>query len=677
MTVESTDNRISHVGNGSTIQFPFPFGIFAPDDIVVRLGTTGEDSDLLFRGIDYDVALTDPENLPSPGVVTIIGETPVPPTPSQTLTIVRTLPYTQEIEITDGGPMPAASLNEAFDRAVILMQQLRDQLMQTTMSLGEVVASDYFKLLAVSGNASAARALLSAQELNGNLSAFAGLSGTNNVLPYFTGSGTMGLTNLTSFGRGLIDDQDATEAKATLGIDASGVTAWKQLTASVDFETTCLSETTIRMLTNQTANIKDGTAIKVKVQGGYYVCQCVSYVSDVLMVSGVKLTIESGALTELYYTSFSDMTRDLQPVTNRYYVADGANVNTVSATLDPAPPALVDKMHCRIIAAGANTGEMTFSPNGMTAKPIVKSNNQPLIVGDIPGQYYVMDLQYNKNLDKWVLLNPSFATGVANEAVTQTKLKTSQPSAIQLSAVVNNRTYGHWTLPGGEYGFMPRYSCSSNESGRYPVGLYATLLNNYDGASLGSSFQTMIYLDMTGNTIAGTSYFNCQQRYVTASGEVPWFFVLRDKKTKTIKSTVFSLDHPCFGNGGKPDLVPHPFPKLREETEEIIVIHPTPDQIDAAEEYGVRGEGEADIPMPRALLDLYDIDEESSPEWPSIPVTVGIIKMKSASGRMIKATAEALKTAPNGTPIEVIKKVIPKPDGIICRAFKLKEAKTE
>jgi hypothetical protein len=664
MTVESTDNRISHVGNGSTIQFPFPFGIFDSDDIIVRLATDGQDPDLLQRGVDYDVTLTDPEDLPSPGVVTIIGETPVPPTLSQTLTIVRTLPYTQEIEITDGGPMPAASLNEAFDRAVILMQQLRDQLMQTTMSLGEVVASDYFKLLAVSGNAAAARALLNAQELNDNLSAFAGLAGSNDKLPYFTGSGTMGLTNLTSFGRSLLDDQDAAEAQTTMGIDASGGTSWKQLTASMDFETTCLSPTTIKMLTNQTANIKDGTAIKLKMQGGYYVCQCVSYVSDVLTVSGVMLSTDSGALTELYYTSFSGMARDLQQVANKYYVADGEGTDNITATLDPAPPALVDKMHCRIIAAGANTGaNVTFSPNAKTAKAIVKGNNQPLVIGDIPGQYYVMDLQYNMSLDKWVLLNPGVAMNVTdlsitavklvNEAVTQGKLKTSTTS------VEINNSSGNYTLPGGQYGFYPQVKRTTS------VDITVQIALNYTG----SSFATIAYASASG----GVSHI--QQTYVTSSGEIYWVFILRDKTTKEIRSIWCAPDHPCFGNGGKPSQIAHPFGKILEG-EELLVIHPTLEQVEAAERHCIKGDDEPDICMAEAFIDLYDIDEYSEPDWPSIPVTVCIPKMHSASGRMVKATAETLKTAPESTPIEVIKKVIPKPDGIVCRAFKLKKAKT-
>ena len=673
MTIETTDNRISHVGDGSTIQFAFPFGIFGADDIVVYLTAAGGSQALQQRGVDYDVTLTNSDDLPSPGVITFCQlPAPVPPTPQQNVKIVRTLPYTQEIEITNGGPMPAASLNEAFDRAVILMQQLQDQLRQATMSLGEIVASDFFKLLAVSGNATAARALLQAQQLNGNLSALSGLSGAANQLPYFTGTGTMTTTTLSPFARTLLDDTSPTAARGTLQVDNSGGVSWKQLTAGTDYSATCPTASTITMNSDQTANIKAGTFIKVKMSGGYYVGQCVTCTAGVLAVSGVRLSTDTNALQELYYTSFSDMERDIQQVTKRYYVADaGGTVNAITATLDPPPPALVDKMHCRIVAAGANTGSMTFEPNALGRKDIVKLNNVPMIEGDIPGQHFVMDLQYSLALDKWVLLNG----GVPDRSISQAKLKTSSETAGTLSVVSGGTVESSYTLPGGEYGFMPSFRCWTNESGRWPVSLYSGLLQDYDGYTLGSTNKNVIYMKFTGGTIAGTSWFQCNQRYVTSSGEVPWFFALRDKRTKFVKASVFSLDHPCFGNGGKPNLVPHPF-QIPKDDEEIIVINPTPEQIAAAEDYSIRGDDEADYSVLRSLLEMYDIDEDSRPSWPDVPVTVGITKVLSPQGRMIKANADNLKTVPEGTPIEVIKKVIPQTEGLICRAFKAKETNT-
>ena len=248
MTISSSVNRVQYSGDGSSIEFPFTFGVFAVDDLDLILTDAEGVDTTLTRGVDYDVTLTEPTDLPSAGVVTFIGDpAPTPPGADEYVTIIRSLDYTQEIDITDGGPLPASSLNEAHDRAVMLIQQLKEilgrgMLLPVTslysnltlpdplayafmrwkpdasglenvwvVDVGELIISPFIVTLADDEDAEAALTTLG---LDVDLLTFA--------LPADT--------TISTYGKTLIDDADAAAARATLGV--SYVTAAEILTGT-------------------------------------------------------------------------------------------------------------------------------------------------------------------------------------------------------------------------------------------------------------------------------------------------------------------------------------------------------------------------------------------------------------------------------------------------------------
>lgn len=147
-----------------------------------------------------------------------------------------------------------------------------------------------------------------------------------------------------------------------------------------------------------------------------------------------------------------------------------------------------------------------------------------------------------------------------NDTVDTTALKTATSEVSATEAA----TLTHLTLTGGTYSFYPQIHMENTTSTVYSAKSAGYSNNAFAGWV---AYRTAITLYTAG----GTDIY-AQNRYITASGTELWIFLLIDKNTKDIISTSQAYDHPSYGNGGDPELVPHPFGSYDPDIHEIILL---------------------------------------------------------------------------------------------------------
>ncbi len=129
MTVSSTQSRKDYAGDGATTQFTVPYFFIENADIVATLRSTGGAETTWTEGTEYTLTGA---GVPSGGTLTAVSTgTDFTPQSGETLVIKRKEQFTQPSDFAVAGALPSETIEEGYDRAVMLAQQLSEDLGRT------------------------------------------------------------------------------------------------------------------------------------------------------------------------------------------------------------------------------------------------------------------------------------------------------------------------------------------------------------------------------------------------------------------------------------------------------------------------------------------------------------------------------------------------------------------
>lgn len=206
-------------------------------------------------------------------------------------------------------------------------------------------------------------------------------------------------------------------------------------------------------------------------------------------------------------SSLNDQLRELIAETKGALIGVTASgTDTYTATLAPAPLALVEGMtiHIRFTNANATTTP-TLNINSLGAKTIVKEGSAALLAGDIPAGHEAV-LRYNGT--NWVLLNPKYPTNVAktDAANTFTADQTIQSSDAGASAgpVLTLDRASASPAVSDELGLIEFRGRDVGGNATSYAAIYANIQATTDGAEDGA----LVFRTMQSGTPTVAGYFN-------------------------------------------------------------------------------------------------------------------------------------------------------------------------
>ncbi len=239
-------------------------------------------------------------------------------------------------------------------------------------------------------------------------------------------------------------------------------------------------------------------------------------------------------------------------------VATGSS-DAITATFTPAVASLVAGLKLYVRAGLANvTTTPQFSPNGLTARNIVKLNNQTIVAGDITGAGHWLQLVYDATLTVWVLQNPGIATTLSGGAVNATTLNASGAVTLSNGLAVTGALSATGTLSGGTSGTgyslsgsAPAGSLTLDASGNIGIGVTPSSWGSYKALEM-QSFAITSDVNTSYHTnnvfyLSGYRYLASKSalkvEYDASLGQIRWYTAPSGTAGNTITFTqVMTLD---------------------------------------------------------------------------------------------------------------------------------------
>lgn len=204
MTIETTANRISYTGSGTTGPFSFPYYFLADGDLTVIKTTIADGTEeTLTLTTDYTVSGAGEA---AGGSVTLVATL----SSAYKLTIIRDPDILQPADYPANDRFPAATHEEALDRATMILQRLKD-LIDRSFRLSDGDVSGISLILQNLG----AGKLIAVNSAGTGIESIA--------------AADVDLATVSAFIQTLLDDADAATARTTLGAASLGANTFTGL----------------------------------------------------------------------------------------------------------------------------------------------------------------------------------------------------------------------------------------------------------------------------------------------------------------------------------------------------------------------------------------------------------------------------------------------------------------